>query len=474
MQATHLLSPNPHTTQVLVEQHDVQGILPTELLELGYPRIDLTLSAQQAEQVSHQLDLDSTKKVVLYAPTYRGSTQGQAQLEEEPINALLTALAQEESVEVFFKGHHMIEQALVDSGIKARLVPAGMDTNVFLSVVDVLITDYSSILFDFLPRKKPIVLYAYDYERYREQRGLYLQADEMPGVLCGSVEQVVEQVRKVDTELEATSWHQHMARFCPFDDGQVTQRVWERFLDNERCLTKPSSKKTLLIYAGALMLNGITVSLRNLVRQLDAEQYNVYLAIEPSSFVSPDQFEQLEEVRPYVKVLSRFGRVNWTLEEHWLMERFHAWHSLPSDEMESVLCRAYQREARRLYGSVQFDAVINFEGYVRYWALLFAHMPNNRIYLHNDMYNEWRTRFPTQESVFNLYDKYQKLISVSASTNTQNKRQLAETYKIDEVKFVYADNVLNPEFVIQGSKDELRADIACFVDDAQPESTKLL
>ncbi|WP_169781831.1 CDP-glycerol glycerophosphotransferase family protein, partial [Escherichia coli] len=82
-------------------------------------------------------------------------------------------------------GHHMIEKLVSEQNISGiTIVPSFIDTNGLLLTFDILITDYSSIAFDFFVMNRPVIYYAYDIEQYNNERGLYFPLNELPGTVC--------------------------------------------------------------------------------------------------------------------------------------------------------------------------------------------------------------------------------------------------------------------------------------------------
>jgi len=105
----------------------------------------------------------------------------------------------------------------------------------------------------------------------------------------------------------------------------------------------------------------------------------------------------------------------------------------------------YEREFIRLFGYHQFDRIVEFNGYRTFWVSLFAFakVKQKVIYLHSDMYNEYKLRFPSLPIVFNLYKYFDKLISVSESSLISNKEKLINDYSLREEQFIYINNPLD-------------------------------
>lgn len=103
-----------------------------------------------------------------------------------------------------------------------------------LLVADVLISDYSSALFDFALTDRPILLFTYDLERYRDTlRGFNFDLEEKaPGPLLADSASLIEAVRNADAlgEQYAAARAAWREEFCDLDDGRATERVVDRML----------------------------------------------------------------------------------------------------------------------------------------------------------------------------------------------------------------------------------------------------
>lgn len=188
LSADYILSPNSHTTKIFTDSYKLNGLYKGEIIEEGYPRIDLTLNTNPGEYKEYLrtlgLNISDGKENILYAPTWKGTNLAKVDNDLLQIIADINYLQSQigEQYNLFIKVHPFLyKEAAKHSEIMDRLIPDHVDTNELLAAVDLLITDYSSIFFDFLVTNKPILFYTWDTDVYTEQRGQYLQNDELPG-----------------------------------------------------------------------------------------------------------------------------------------------------------------------------------------------------------------------------------------------------------------------------------------------------
>jgi CDP-glycerol glycerophosphotransferase len=445
LQATHLISPNQHTSHVMTKKYDIDEILPGTLLETGYPRIDLTLNAteQKKQKLRKTLNVDNKRKTILYAPTWRSDGKNPSS-EVERISKEISALKRLDA-NILFRGHYFVESAIYENELANIVVPEEVNSNELLSIVDILITDYSSILFDHLVTDNPIILHLPDYEEYKETRGLYFESNFLDSPVTRNIDELIGCANKLISN-STTRNHYNPQSFILNEDGFSSDRVLNFILTENSGVNIQNKKKNIVFYGGTLIPNGITISLLNLLNTINHEKINAILIIEPNIIKAhPERMEMLERVNSKVKIIPKCGRLNRSIEEHWLEQKMAQYKSLPSKEMVDYLAPLYQKEIKRLLGEVKIDHLVNFDGYTRFWAILFAHSSKEikkSIYLHSDMQNEHIDRFPNLEYIFNLYKHYNNLISVSKSTNTENKNKIPFEENSPPPKMIYIENTI--------------------------------
>ncbi len=465
LHATHLLSPNSHTSDVMVRSHDIAGTFNGIIAETGYPRNDRILipDSSTSSLLIQKLRIDKSLPTVLYAPTWRGSTS-EATVDLDQLIGDLDALGSLKC-NFLFRGHHMSEELIAEQGFKS--VPADIETSDLLSIIDILITDYSSICFDFMPTGKPIIYYAYDYDDYRSTRGMYLELETIPGDVVTNRKELLEEIESLlevkYTPIEITTEN---LKYFDASAGYATERAIRLLFENDHSFTLSNyqdNRKSILIYAGSLPPNGITQSCLSLIHAIDKKRYSITLVIDPDTIETDEyRLNKLHSISDEVQIISRVGMVNYSPEEKLVMDTFNNHDTLHSEAMWDVYKKLMKKEFRRVFGCANFDIVIQFEGYGKFWTGLLGYGPENShkvVYLHNNMMEEHLTKYEFLSGIFELYHCYDKLISVSESVNQQNLLNLAEKTGISEDRFVYCDNFINIEEIRKKSTKPLDSDI---------------
>lgn len=467
-QATHVLSPNPHTSKILYERHDIKDIYTGKLIETGYPRIDMTLNLSKEEKDSMRdaLHLKEGEKLVFYAPTWRG-THGDIDFDYKKLQSDINALSNLKGARIVFRGHSLLQNALSEMNLDIQVAPDELDTNKLLAITDILITDYSSVLFDYLPTRRPLILYMYDIKEYKEERGLYFSENELPGKKCYNIKELLKTLSGLLKHEEKYFNEHDINKFAPHDDGNVSERVVKALFNDDYTGLKiintiPQNKKSLLIYGGPFMGNGITTSVINLISCIDRSRYTITLVIDPGSIEKEEgRLAQFNKLPKDINVIARVGRMDLNLEERYIHSMNNQDYELYSKEAYKVLQTSWDFEYKRVFGAAKFDSLIQFEGYNRFWAGVFASQSTEKkvsIFMHNSMEEEYRLKYPYLKSIFGYSRLVNNVISVSKLTMLLNQEKLSSKFNIPEDKFTYCDNLQQPELIKQKAKEPLLED----------------
>lgn len=201
-----------------------------ESLEVGYPRNDVlaTASAEDVAAAREALGIEPGRTVVLYAPTHREYESAfTPTLDLESVAGSLGA-----DYVVLSRAHYFYERGGGQTG-EVRDVSAHPSVEELMLAADVLVTDYSSIMFDYGVLDRPMVIHAPDWEIYSALRGTYFDLlAEPPGPVTRTDAEVVDALRAGDPAAEARAGFR--SRFCALDDGGAAERVVRRVWLGER------------------------------------------------------------------------------------------------------------------------------------------------------------------------------------------------------------------------------------------------
>ncbi len=232
-----LLSPNAITTERLRKAFGFTG----PIHETGLPRNDLLHSPRREEvraKVRADLGIGEHQTVVLYTPTWRDDlvfeSSGAGDF-EFPVD--LEAFEQRLGSDhvLLLRLHNMVMDRLeIAEGSVVRDVCSHPDIRDLYLAADLMVTDYSSTMFDFANTGRPMVFFTYDLDRYRDQvRGFYFDLEEVaPGPLVRTSEELVDAIADIDRVAEryAERYARFQAMFTHLEDGAATRRVLDLIL----------------------------------------------------------------------------------------------------------------------------------------------------------------------------------------------------------------------------------------------------
>ncbi|MFF7367067.1 bifunctional glycosyltransferase/CDP-glycerol:glycerophosphate glycerophosphotransferase [Streptomyces tricolor] len=224
------LSSNRHSTQMW--ERAFPGSY--EHLEYGYPRNDVyyTATAEDVARVRRELGVPEGRTAVLYAPTHRDHHTGF----ETGLDLEAFCAAAGEDVVVLLRAHYFYDRGRSLGSDRIIDVTGHRSSEDVCLAADALITDYSSIMFDYANLDRPIVVYADDWDVYRETRGVYFDLPAQPPGLVARTPQELAAVFRDGSYAGPRARALRAAfreRFCQFDDGRAAERVVRRVLLGE-------------------------------------------------------------------------------------------------------------------------------------------------------------------------------------------------------------------------------------------------
>ncbi|WP_443217486.1 CDP-glycerol glycerophosphotransferase family protein [Sporolactobacillus sp. CQH2019] len=230
-----LISPNRYSSDIFTRAF----AFGKTLLETGYPRNDCLYRMNRSDTVRAVKDkcgLPRDKKVILYAPTWRDDQFDGAERYRFDLHLDLERMRGQlaDNYVIILRMHYLIAGRL-DLGAYAGFAfdfSHYDDIRDLYLISDLLITDYSSVFFDYANLRRPMIFFAYDIDRYRDfLRGFYFDFEKTaPGPIVRTTDEVIQAVRETERPgfRLSENFEPFFQKFCSLEDGRATERVVRR------------------------------------------------------------------------------------------------------------------------------------------------------------------------------------------------------------------------------------------------------
>jgi CDP-ribitol ribitolphosphotransferase len=211
---------------------------PEVVQPLGVSRTDMFFDeayvASSRAHVKEIVPAIQGKKVLLYAPTFRGRVASALAPDELDIEALQNELSREW---VLLIKHHPHVRELPEIPESCRDfafdVSSDLTVNELLCVADACISDYSSLVFEYSLFEKPLIFFAFDKAEYDDWRGFYYNYDELtPGPVCTTTQEIIDYVRSLDEGFDPSEVRAFREKFMSACDGHATERIVNHMLEH--------------------------------------------------------------------------------------------------------------------------------------------------------------------------------------------------------------------------------------------------
>lgn len=257
MKFKYIISPSPYCSEKFTSAWNLAKFnKENAILEQGYPRNDALLNAtpddiQRIKENLHILPEEiGGKKVILYAPTWRDNQHESGVGYSYELGVDFDRLRRELGNDyiILFRAHYLVASSFDFAAYEGFVynVSSYPDINDLYLAADLLITDYSSVFFDYATLRKPMLFYMYDLKAYRDDiRGFYISLDELPAPIVETEDDLIRAIpQQIQTHAGTEKYTAFLKKFAPFDDGQASRRALEIIL-GEKPNVRASQEKPL-------------------------------------------------------------------------------------------------------------------------------------------------------------------------------------------------------------------------------------
>ena len=232
----YLISQNKFSSEVFRRAFDFKG----EMLEIGYPRNDILINKNNKEdidKIKSRLNIPKEKKVILYAPTWRDNQYYEKGKYKFATEMDFDAMAKELSDDyvLIVKFHYLVKENIDWTKYNDFIIECDADWDIqeLYLISDMMITDYSSVMFDYSILKRPMIFFTYDLENYKNKlRDFYFDMfEEVPGPICETNDEMIYFIKNY-TEKGYMSefgekYQKWSEKFNTFDDGKASKKIIE-------------------------------------------------------------------------------------------------------------------------------------------------------------------------------------------------------------------------------------------------------
>ena len=232
----YLISQNEYSSEIFKRAFDFKG----EMLEIGYPRNDILINKNNREEIDEiktKLNMPKDKKIILYAPTWRDNkfyAKGEYKFATEmDFDKLYEELSDEYTLIVKF--HYLVKENIDWTKYNDFIIECDADWDIqeLYLISDMMITDYSSVMFDYSILKRPMIFFTYDLDDYKNNlRDFYFDmVEEVPGPICRTNDEMIAYIKnysednyKLEFGEKYKRWNE---KFNEFDDGNACKKIIE-------------------------------------------------------------------------------------------------------------------------------------------------------------------------------------------------------------------------------------------------------
>ena len=247
---SYFISPSKYASEKFISAWNLKEIGKENIiLEKGYPRNDFLFkyTKSDVDKIKQKIlgyyyleyeEKIKRKKIILYAPTYRSNQHesgvGYVYKEEVDFDRLRKELG--EDYIILFRPHYFIANNFDFEKYDGFVYDVSKidDINELYIISDILITDYSSVFFDYANLKRPMIFYMYDLEYYRDKsNGFYIDIEkELPGSIVKTEDELINEIKKLENGfIYDEKYKRFNEKYTYLDDGNASKRVVEEVIN---------------------------------------------------------------------------------------------------------------------------------------------------------------------------------------------------------------------------------------------------
>ncbi len=440
--ADFIISNNSWNSKILSNAYMMNETIPKKILNGSMNKINSELM----NSIDFELG-DRDKKIVVLAYTWIDEWRNNPKLFYDfvlDLDKRIGSFKNKEKFKFRLSVHYILSKKAFfnwfNSNIKNMdIILAGEDLYSVINKSDIVVTDFSSVMFDAAFLNKRVILDQKDIESYRRDRGLYDQVENDLPFERTTIENDLLKLIGSNTEINYKEFN------IKYNDYQNIEENWfDKVLKGEE-IGKNNSRT--LIYPGTLKMNGITTTFHSTIEDMLKRGEKITIWI-PKNYIRQETAIKIQKryQDQDVEVLHSSKPCGGSVFNYLLHKMNLRWNKLWF--FKKRYSNLFKYEAMRILGNEKFDKFIHFSGYEWY---VHSVMKNSNdiekiIFVHNDMIKEYKNKKNfKRKQVYESYDYADKIIFVSEYLMKHSSS--FEPFKRNSEKLGYRNNVLSTELV---------------------------
>lgn len=261
LQASHLVFPNEFTRKTIMRDYNLEKLFCGKVIMTGYPRNNIFSNKTRSVEIKEHCG-DTNITTLAYMPTWRGSDNQNINVSDyaKELKSILLEIDSNLTCKqkMYVNLHPTVRNLIsIDNYKHIFKFPDTIEKYEFINSMDALVTDYSSIFFDYSITGKPIILFMYDYDHYMSERGMYFDVQDLPFKKIYSTADFIECIRTESFKSEHyLSDKAYLDKYIPYDSIDTAQKIMEYLLNKETDLlirdysTNLEKKWNIVRYSG--------------------------------------------------------------------------------------------------------------------------------------------------------------------------------------------------------------------------------
>lgn len=357
--ADYLLYPSEYMKQHMFEDYMLDDIYQNNILYAGYPRNEIFFDTTARSSVRKDNQMEGFQNIA-YMPTWRGGVRGINTDQIEQIKDYLYNIDRKlNNNQVMYVNLHpyLKKQVNYEQYLHIRPFPTEYETYDFLNACDLLITDYSSVFFDYAITNRKIILFAYDEKEYFKERGVYIKLDDLPFCKVDNIEDLINEINNPYIQ----DRKEFLLKFSPYESGKVSKKICDQIILNKKSGLKIvqsdyNLKDHIMIHIDSFQNDNSLKHFIEVVNQSDFKDKLYYFTYNTKGLMGREKY-----MKKFPKALLYWGKLNpfstATIFQSFILCEMenHKWYM---EFFDGLLKKIMFKEKKRAFGNTEISCNI--------------------------------------------------------------------------------------------------------------------